>query len=87
MPKVSIKDDAGHPTGELQEMAAMFPVMRRLGIDIRSLSQTETAIQEPRPSALFISSAAPTVTDLPTLTDSCETNPLLRARRSKHVAM
>ena len=33
-----IKDDAGHPTGELQEMAAMFPVMRRLGIDFRSLS-------------------------------------------------
>ncbi len=40
-----IKDAAGQPTGELQEMAAMFPVMRRLGIDFRSLSQTEHAIR------------------------------------------
>ncbi|QBF30375.1 amidohydrolase [Thalassococcus sp. S3] len=40
-----IKDDDGLPTGELQEMAAMFPVMRRLGIDFRGLSQTEEAIR------------------------------------------
>lgn len=35
----------GEPTGELQEMAAMFPVMRRLGIDFRSLSQSPKAIR------------------------------------------
>ena len=40
-----VKGDDGQPTGELQEMAAMFPVMRRLGIDFRGLSQTRDAIQ------------------------------------------
>ena len=40
-----VKGPDGEPTGELQEMAAMFPVMRRLGIDFRALSQTEEAIR------------------------------------------
>lgn len=40
-----IKDDSGKPTGELQEMAAMFPIMRRLGIDFRGLSQEPAAIR------------------------------------------
>ena len=40
-----IKDADGIPTGELQEMAAMFPVMRRLGIDFRSLSQSPESIR------------------------------------------
>ncbi len=40
-----IKDDRGQPTGELQEMAAMFPIMRRLGIDFRQLSQEPAAVQ------------------------------------------
>lgn len=40
-----IKGPDGQPTGELQEMAAMFPVMRRLGIDFRGLSQKETSIR------------------------------------------
>ncbi len=40
-----VKGDNGEPTGELQEMAAMFPVMRRLGIDFRTLSQAEAAIR------------------------------------------
>ncbi|WP_298676640.1 amidohydrolase [uncultured Lentibacter sp.] len=35
----------GALTGELQEMAAMMPVMRRLGIDFRGLSQTAPAIR------------------------------------------
>lgn len=39
-----IKGPDGTPTGELQEMAAMFPIMRRLGIDFRGLSQTPEAI-------------------------------------------
>ena len=39
-----IKGSDGEPTGELQEMAAMFPVLRRLGIDFRSLSQSSEAI-------------------------------------------
>lgn len=40
-----IKDASGQPNGELQEMAAMFPIMRRLGIDFRSLSQRDEAIR------------------------------------------
>ncbi len=40
-----VKGPDGEPTGELQEMAAMFPVMRRLGIDFRGLSQTPEAIK------------------------------------------
>lgn len=41
-----VKGDDGTPTGELQEMAAMFPVMRRLGIEFRDLAQTEPAIRQ-----------------------------------------
>jgi len=40
-----VKGADGAPTGELQEMAAMFPIMRRLGIDFRALSQKESAIR------------------------------------------
>lgn len=41
-----IKSADGSPSGELQEMAAMFPIMRRLGIDFRSLTQSEPAIRD-----------------------------------------
>ncbi|RFP88551.1 amidohydrolase [Rhodobacteraceae bacterium 63075] len=40
-----IRGADGALTGELQELAAMFPIMRRLGIDFRGLSQTEPAIR------------------------------------------
>lgn len=40
-----VKGPDGEPTGELQEMAAMFPIMRRLGVDFRGLSQTAPAIR------------------------------------------
>lgn len=40
-----LKDADDQPSGELQEMAAMFPVMRRTGIDFRALTQTEAAIR------------------------------------------
>jgi predicted amidohydrolase YtcJ len=36
--------DADGPSGELQEMAAMFPVMRRLGVDFRALGRTAEAV-------------------------------------------
>ena len=39
------KGEDGQPNGILVEMAAMFPVMRRLGIDFRGLSQSESAIR------------------------------------------
>jgi len=38
--------DADGPTGELQEMAAMFPVMRRLGADFRTLGRTDAALRD-----------------------------------------
>ena len=34
----------GEPNGELQEMAVMFPIMRRLGIDFGALARTEKAM-------------------------------------------
>ena len=40
-----VKGPDGTPTGELQEMAAMFPVLRRMGIDFRTLSQSAEAIE------------------------------------------
>ncbi len=38
------RDGDGEPNGELQEMAAMFPVMRRLGIDFRELGRAPESI-------------------------------------------
>ncbi|MDQ2090797.1 amidohydrolase [Marimonas arenosa] len=40
-----VKGADGVPNGELQEMAAMFPIMRRLGIDFREMSRTEAGIR------------------------------------------
>ncbi len=41
-----IRDAAGRATGELREMAAMFPVLRRLGVDFRSLTTGETVLRD-----------------------------------------
>ena len=38
------KGDDGGPNGELQEMAAMFPVMRRLGLDFKELGRSQEAV-------------------------------------------
>jgi len=38
------RDQSGTLTGELKEMGAMFPVMRRLGIDFRSIGTTRDAL-------------------------------------------
>ncbi|MEM8653661.1 MAG: amidohydrolase [Pseudomonadota bacterium] len=40
-----VKGPDGAPNGELQEMAAMFPVLRRMQIDFRTLSQSQEAIE------------------------------------------
>lgn len=40
-----MKNAQGELTGELQEMAAMFPIFRRTGMDFRSLSQGEDALR------------------------------------------
>jgi len=39
-----LKGEDGTPNGELLEMAAMFPIMRRLGIDFRSLGRSREAV-------------------------------------------
>jgi predicted amidohydrolase YtcJ len=57
-----IKAGDGSPTGELQEMAAMFPVMRRLGIDFRNLTQNADAIHDY--AKVSVRSGVTTVTDL-----------------------
>jgi len=40
-----VKGSDGRPTGELQEMAAMFPIMRRMGIDFRGLTARDEAVR------------------------------------------
>ena len=54
--------DDGEPNGELQEMAAMFPVMRRLGIDFRSMARTEFAMRNFAKTAMRV--GVTTSTDL-----------------------
>lgn len=38
------KDKRGEPTGEIRGMAAMFPILRRLGLDFRALARSESAL-------------------------------------------
>jgi predicted amidohydrolase YtcJ len=57
-----VKGADGEPTGELQEMAAMFPVMRRVGMDFRGLSQTEPAMRSY--GEVCMRAGVTTVTDL-----------------------
>ena len=54
--------DDGEPSGELQEMAAMFPLMRRLGIDFRSMARTESAMRNFAKTAMRV--GVTTATDL-----------------------
>ncbi len=39
-----VKDANGDPTGELQEMAAMFPIMRRCDVDFRAMTLQDRAV-------------------------------------------
>lgn len=56
------KGPDGEPNGELQEMAAMFPLMRRLGVDFRSLSSEPASIRAF--GALAQGTGVTTMTDL-----------------------
>lgn len=40
------KDADGEPTGELRGMAVMYPVLRRLGVDLRELSRADRALPD-----------------------------------------
>ena len=57
----------GEPNGELREMAAMFPLMRRLGVDFRGLARTEFAMRGFAKSAMRVGVTTSTdlLTDLP----------------------
>ena len=56
------RSDDGEPNGELREMAAMFPIMRRLDIDFRALARTEPAMRNFAKSAMRV--GVTTSTDL-----------------------
>lgn len=62
-----VRFEDGEPNGELQEMAAMFPLMRRLGMDFRGLARTEFAMRGFAKSAMHVGVTTSTdlLTDLP----------------------
>ncbi len=70
------KGPDGEPVGELREMAAMFPVMRRLGIDFRGLSQTEPAIRSY--GKVAVRAGVTTATDLFATIEDGDVETLLR---------
>ena len=57
----------GTPNGELQEMAAMFPIMRRLGINLRELGRTRQSIIDFGKvcNRVGVTTAADLINDLP----------------------
>jgi hypothetical protein len=57
----------GTPNGELQEMAAMFPIMRRLGIDLRELGRTKRSLIDFGKvcNRVGVTTAADLINDLP----------------------
>ena len=71
-----IKAPDGQPLGELQEMAAMFPLMRRVGIDLRALTQTEAAITAY--GQVCQRAGVTTVTDLFATIEAEDLEPLIR---------
>ncbi len=80
-----IKGTDGQPTGELQEMAAMFPVMRRLGIDFRGLSQKESVIRAYGDVARR--AGVTTVTDLYSQMETEDVSTMLRVTGSDDFAL
>ncbi|MEY8840032.1 amidohydrolase, partial [Cribrihabitans sp. XS_ASV171] len=71
-----VKGADGEPTGELQEMAAMFPVMRRTGVDFRGLSQKEDSIR--LYADVCRHAGVTTVTDLYSQMEDADLDTLLR---------
>lgn len=71
-----VKGPDGNPTGELQEMAAMFPVLRRMGIDFRTLSQSEEAIESY--GKIAVRAGVTTMTDLYSMLEEEDLELMLR---------
>ena len=71
-----VKGPDGTPTGELQEMAAMFPVLRRMGIDFRTLSQSAEAIESY--GKVAVRAGVTTMTDLYSMLEDDDLDLMLR---------
>ena len=71
-----VKGPDGTPTGELQEMAAMFPVLRRMGIDFRTLSQSAEAIRNY--GKIAVRAGVTTMTDLYSMLEDEDIDLMLR---------
>ncbi|WP_443024225.1 amidohydrolase [Sneathiella sp.] len=63
---IALGDD-GTPNGELQEMAAMFPIMRRLNINLRELGRAPNSINDFGKvcNRVGVTTAADLINDLP----------------------
>tara|TARA_B100002003_G_scaffold232158_1_gene243787 strand:+ start:1006 stop:2649 length:1644 start_codon:yes stop_codon:yes gene_type:complete len=70
----------GEPNGELQEMAAMFPILRRCRIDFRELSRREPAVRAYAKSAMRC--GVTTATDLAAMLEDEDVDGLLRITAS-----
>jgi len=66
----------GTPSGELQEMAAMFPIMRRLDVQMQTLAQGEHAIRQFGKAA--VQTGVTTATDLYAALEDAEVETLLQ---------
>lgn len=71
-----VKGADGEPTGELQEMAAMFPVLRRMGIDFRTLSQSASALESY--GKVAVRAGVTTMTDLYSMLEDDDLDLMLR---------
>lgn len=71
-----VKGIDGAPTGELQEMAAMFPVLRRMGIDFRTISQNSEAIGNY--AKIAVRAGVTTITDLYSMLEDDDLDLMLR---------
>jgi predicted amidohydrolase YtcJ len=71
-----VKGADGDPTGELQEMAAMFPVLRRMGIDFRTLSQSASALESY--GKVAVRAGVTTMTDLYSMLEDDDLDLMLR---------
>ena len=80
-----VKGPDGEPTGELQEMGAMFPVMRRCGVDFRAMAQKEGSIRSY--AEVCKRAGVTTVTDLFSHMEDSDLDTLLRVTGEEGFAM
>ena len=79
------KDEVGELNGELQELAAMFPLMRRIGVDFRALSSREPSIRAF--GAIARQTGTTTMTDLHAELDDGDVETLTRVTGADDYAL